>query len=56
MSKCHFLTDKGCRILKFTRCDNCSFFKTTEEFIESDRKSKERLKRIGVPIRRVNND
>ena len=46
-NKCYFDNGEGCSALKLKDCEKCSFRKTRAEYYEAQKKSKERLERIG---------
>ncbi len=46
-NKCYFDQDYKCTALNVKDCEKCSFRKTKTEYFEAQKKSKERLERIG---------
>lgn len=46
-NKCYFDNGEECSALKSMDCEKCSFRKTRTEYFEAQKKSKERLERIG---------
>jgi len=53
---CFAYTNRGCKALKVRNCDDCTFYKTKEEFDEGQRKALERIKTLDLGVQKYINE